>query len=322
MILLEPGNRILAETVSAQILGGDEKKESSKEKDKDKDKDKGDKREPIDVRLCDFDDVSYRVVIDAKSKNILTVSMALPAFREIKDFGAQDAVTKAFGDKAISAIENFDVSIQVNLDTEDKKEETIKKISLIKPTVIGGVFRHFYTKLQKGEAPAAPFKFNLRGDTTVYFIPDKDRVVTVFGLDFKDKVDKAVAKVFMNEFVDSRKTIGFAPPVSWGVTPPSELKTFGITEPIPGCLGFISFAILKEHVAKEDTLGRVVDILQGFRNYIQYHIKCSKSYFHSRMRARARDLLKVLNRAKQVDPDGDNTKGKKTITGRTFTRAA
>jgi len=306
MILLEPGNRILAETISAQILGtGDAKADA--------------KREPIDVRLCDFDDVSYRVVVDAKSKNLLTVSMGLPAFREIKDFGGQEAVTKTFGDKAISPADNFDVSIQVNLDTEDKKEEIIKKITLIKSTVIGGVFRHFYTKLQKGET-AAPFKFNLRGDTTIYFIPDKDRVVTVFGLDFKEKVDRAVAKVFMNEFVDARKTIGFAPPIAWGVAPPSELKAFGINEPIPGTLGFLSFAILKDHVAKDDVLTRIIDVLQGFRNYVQYHIKCSKSYFHSRMRARAKELLKVLNRAKQVDPDGE--KVRRTITGRTFTRAA
>jgi len=190
----------------------------------------------------------------------------------------------------------------------------------MKSTALGGVFRHFYSKLSKGEAPDKPFKFNLRGDTTIYFVPDKDRVVTVFGLDFKEKVDRAVAKVFMQEFVDSRKTIGFAPPIAWGVTPPSELKAFGITEPVPNILGFISFAILKEHVAKDETLTRVIDVLQGFRNYLQYHIKCSKSFFHSRMRGRCRELLKVLNRAKQIDPDGEKTK--KTITGRTFTRAA
>jgi len=190
----------------------------------------------------------------------------------------------------------------------------------MKATVIGGVFRHFYTKLSKGEAPDKPFKFDLRGDTRIFFVPDKDRVVTVFQLDFKDKVDKAVAKVFMQEFVDSRKSLGFAPPCTWGITPPSELKSFGITEPQPGYLGFISFAILKDHVAKEETLTRVIEVLQGFRNYLQYHIKCSKSYFHSRMRSRCRELLKVLNRAKQVDPDGE--KSKKTITGRTFTRAA
>lgn len=307
MILLEPGNRILTETVSAQILGSGDAKADAK-------------REPIDVRLCDFDDVSYRVVIDAKAKNLLTVSMALPAYGEIKDYGAADAVAKTFGDKSITPLDNFNITIQVNLETEDKKDEIIKKINLMKATVIGGVFRHFYAKLSKGEAPEKPFKFDLRGDTRIFFVPDKDRVVTVFALDFKDKVDRAVAKVFMQEFVDSRKSLGFAPPCTWGITPPSELKAFGITEPQPGYLGFISFAILKDHVSKEETLTRVTEVLQGFRNYLQYHIKCSKSYFHSRMRARCRELLKVLNRAKQVDPDGE--KSKKTITGRTFTRAA
>jgi len=191
----------------------------------------------------------------------------------------------------------------------------------MKQTVIGGVFRHFYLKLKAGEAPAAPFKFDLRKDTTIYFVPDKDRVVTIFGLDFHEKVDKAVAKVFMQEFSDARKGLGFAPPVQWATAPtqpPAELKVFGITENNTGNLGFISFAILKDHVTKEEVLHRIVDILQSFRNYIQYHIKCSKSYFHSRMRARARELLKVLNRAKQYDPEANTQK--KNIFGKTFTR--
>lgn len=35
-----------------------------------------------------------------------------------------------------------------------------------------------------------------------------------------------------------------------------------------------------------------------FRDYLHYHIKCSKVYVHSRMRAKAGELLKVLNRAR------------------------
>jgi len=193
----------------------------------------------------------------------------------------------------------------------------VKKLTLIKPTVLGGVFKYFYTKLQKNETPA-PFKFDLRRDTTVYFIPDKDRVVTVFGLDFTEKVDKAVARIFMQEFADARKTINFAPPVSWSVPPPAELKAFGIKDPM-GNLGFFSLAILKDHVGKDDLINKIVDVLQSFRTYLQYHIKCSKSYFHSRMRARTKELLKVLNRAKQADPDQSGAK--RTITGKTFTRA-
>jgi len=246
----------------------------------------------------------------------LQVTLNLPCYSTIKDHGAEEAAKAAFGDRLVSG--DGDLTVQVDLDKEDKKDDVIKKLSLFKPIVLGGVFKHYYTKLAKGEAPAAPFKFDLRRDTTVYFIPDKDRVVTVFGLDFTEKVDKAVARIFMQEFADARKTLNFAPPASWSVPPPSELKAFGIKDPT-GNLGFFSLAILKDHVVKEDVVTKVVDALQSFRTYLQYHIKCSKSYFHSRMRAKAKELLKVLNRAKQVDPEA--TGAKKTITGKTFTRA-
>jgi len=260
MILLEPGNRILGETVAAQINGGADSK-----------------REPIDVRLCDFDDASYRVIIDGKTKNLLQVNLSLPCYSTIKDHGAEEAAKAAFGERLVTATDG-DLTVQVDLDKEEKKEEVIKKLTLFKQIVVGGVFRQYYTKLAKGEAAAAPFKFDLRRDTTVYFIPDKDRVVTVFGLDFTEKVDKAVARIFMQEFADARKTLNFAPPVQWSVPPPSELKAFGIKDPT-GNLGFFSLAILKDHVIKEDVVTKVVDALQSFRTYLQYHIKCSKSYF-------------------------------------------
>lgn len=40
---------------------------------------------------------------------------------------------------------------------------------------------------------------------------------------------------------------------------------------------------------KEDT----IDLIHTFRNYLHYHIKCSKAYLHQRMRARTAGLLKV-----------------------------
>lgn len=51
---------------------------------------------------------------------------------------------------------------------------------------------------------------------------------------------------------------------------------------------------------------------------MQYHMKCSKQYFHARMRSRVSSLLKVLNRAKVENPD--EQKQKKTISGKTFLR--
>ena len=99
-------------------------------------------------------------------------------------------------------------------------------------------------------------------------------------------------KVFMQEFVDAKKKLGAAPPMSWGVNPPSELASFGVTEN-NGSLGFLSFAILPLHVKTPEKQEKCIRTLTTFRNYIQYHIKCSKTHFHSKMRFRATELLKV-----------------------------
>jgi len=54
----------------------------------------------------------------------------------------------------------------------------------------------------------------------------------------------------------------------------------------------MSFAILKSHLekGKQDV---VIAVLQTFRTYLQYHIKMAKSHFHSKMRKRVVELIKV-----------------------------
>ena len=58
-----------------------------------------------------------------------------------------------------------------------------------------------------------------------------------------------------------------------------------------------------------------ITMLTGFRNYLHYHIKASKTYLHMRMRKKVVGWLKVLNRAV---PEVE--KEKKTAAGKTFTR--
>lgn len=82
---------------------------------------------------------------------------------------------------------------------------------------------------------------------------------------------------------------------------------------VPLCL--CHAAVLPGHVNGEQ-LSKTIRTLQTFRNYIQYHMKCAKSYFHSRMRAKCVDLLKVLNRSKMDQGE----KKKKTMSGKTFQR--
>jgi len=184
----------------------------------------------------------------------------------------------------------------------------------MKLIAIGGVFDRYFSALLAGRALTDNFTFKLRHDTTLFLLPRADRVTVIFEIDFADKVDQALAKVFMQEFVDCRKRVGAAPPCTFSVNAPLELKEFGITE-ASRMLGFFAFAIMKGHLER-NLKEKVTMVLQTFRNYVQYHLKCSKAYFHSRMRARAAGLIKVLNRAKQ---DVDETKKeKKNFQGKTF----
>lgn len=300
MILLEPGNRVLTETVSALFKISDPTA----------------KRDPIDVRLCDFDEVQYRVTVDPNARNIMTVSISLPCWNEIKDMGGIELLNTTYAGLSTDAVSGYDVTLKFDFENlPAPADELIKKVNYLKANLLGSVFQRFLSNLLKGGAAAEPFKFSMRPDTHIYFFPGADRVTTIFSLDFTERVDRAVAKVFLQEFEDTRRHLGAAPPCAFTVNPPLEMKHFGITEPQGNQLGYLSFALLKNHV-DNNKLDRAVMTLQTFRNYLQYHIKCSKTFFHARMRARVVSLLKLLNRAKQEQED----QPKRLLSGKYFVR--
>lgn len=51
------------------------------------------------------------------------------------------------------------------------------------------------------------------------------------------------------------------------------------------------------HISRA-TRDNTINLISMLRNYLHYHLKCSKAYMHQRMRAKTNDFLKVLNRAK------------------------
>jgi len=294
MILLEPGNRILEQSIQSQI--------------------EATKREAIDIRLHDFDDVSYRLVVDKNNTDLMKLSINIPPFQQFKDKGGQAAVDKYYGEFKGPAEVGFDITLHIKFADIKDVAATVTKLSLVKSKITGGVFDYFFSALM-ADQKVDKFKFDLRPDTTIFMCPRSDRVTVVFEVNFQVKMDQVIAQVMLKEFVQSRKNIGRAPPCTWEANPPEELKEFGITTN-KGCLGYMSFAILKSHLEK-DKKDVVIAVLQTFRTYLQYHIKMAKSHFHSKMRKRVVELIKVLNRAKVPDLK----KEKKTAAGKTFKRA-
>jgi actin related protein 2/3 complex subunit 2 len=100
--------------------------------------------------------------------------------------------------------------------------------------------------------------------------------------------------------VDARRqpTIQNAPQVLYSNRePPLEIRH------LPGLknsedVGYITFVLFPRHFANETTAATTISHIQLVRDYLHYHIKCSKAYMHSRMRHRVTEFQKVLNRAK------------------------
>jgi len=122
---------------------------------------------------------------------------------------------------------------------------------------------------------------------------------------------------FLQEFVDCRRTMSNAPSVLYqrddreSSGAPPELK--GVEGVYEGAdQGFVSFVLFKNHLAK-DRRDKTIDTITLFRNYLHYHIKCSKAYMHTRMRLRVESLLQVLNRAKTKKANKATTASGKTF---------
>lgn len=105
---------------------------------------------------------------------------------------------------------------------------------------------------------------------------------------------------YFQEFVDARRlpTIQNAPQVLYtNRDPPLELRG------VPGLkssedVGYVTFVLFPQHFRNPDVASSTISHIQLFRDYLHYHIKCSKAYMHSRMRHRVSEFQKVLNRAK------------------------
>ena len=46
-------------------------------------------------------------------------------------------------------------------------------------------------------------------------------------------------------------------------------------------VGYITFVLFPRHTGK-DTRDNTIDLIHLFRDYLHYHLKCSKAYIHSR----------------------------------------
>jgi len=284
MILLEVNNRIVEETLTVKI----------------KNAQSGQKPESVLVTVADFDGVLYRISNPKDDRTKVNVSISLKFYKELQVHGADSVLKREYGDLLVAADDGFDVTVQLDLSNiPENWEEIVKKCGLLKRNCFAAVFEKYFEFQEKEEVGQEKAVIHYRDDETMYVEAKADRVTVIFSTIFKDASDIILSEVFMREFKEGRKATHTAPTVLFNnKEPPEDLKD---TDARTGeGVGYITFVLFPRHT-KADTRDNTIDLIHLFRDYLHYHLKCSKAYIHSRMRAKTSDFLKVLNRAKIED---------------------
>ncbi|XP_077978301.1 actin-related protein 2/3 complex subunit 2-like [Glandiceps talaboti] len=297
MIILEINNRIIEETLTLKFNNA------------------GNKPDSIDITIADFDGVLYHISNPDGDKNKVMISISLKFYKDLQKHGADELLKREYGSYMTSPESGFDVSLLYDLENvPSNKEEVIKKAGLLKRNCFASVFEKYFEFQEKEESSKETAVIHYREDETMYVEAEPDRVTVIFSTVFKDDDDVIIGKVFMQEFKEGRRASQTAPQVLFShKEPPRELQ--GTDAATGDNIGYITFVLENRHTNRK-ARDNTIDHIHIFRDYLHYHIKCSKAYIHSRMRAKAADFVKVLNRARP-DPQ---VKEKKTITGKTFVR--
>lgn len=300
MIQLDAKSAILHEQLKPRILEG--------------------KREACDITFADFDDVKFRILCTSECPNIVKVNMFMRCAKELMGMGTKDLLGKLFPGQEATPDQDYNVAIEFDCDRLTDPEAFLERISLLKRHVMSGPMSRAFTALVAKKSEGMPVcRVDYRKGESMFVCPSATKVVVIFLVDFPDTTDKALAKVFLQEFMEAKRVVTNAPPVSYfPKEPPAELASIVASLKIsPDAVGFISFALEERHVQGE-RLENSMTLLSGFRNYLHYHIKCSKTYLHMRMRKRVAGWLQVLNRAV---PERLGDREKKTADGKTFKRS-
>ncbi|TRM65323.1 Arp2/3 complex, 34 kd subunit p34-Arc-domain-containing protein [Schizophyllum amplum] len=306
MILLEPHNTIIQTTINDKLV----------------------KPSSLDVSFVDFDGVRFHLgTPDSARKTLLQLSMSIHCWSELVQYGALDILKREYGallqDSSATSPE-YNVSLLIDLEQiptgAEERAAFIESVALLKRNAMAAPFERAFAEQKEFEASGASGQFmqiHYRDEEAIYIQASPDRVTVIFSTIFKDETDRVYGKVFLQEFVDARRlpTIQTAPQVLYtNREPPLEVRHLPLPPPSED-IGYVTFVLFPRHFTNPTVAAGTISHIQLFRDYLHYHIKCSKAYMHSRMRFRVAEFQKVLNRAKMEKTE---TAEKRTVTGRTM----
>ncbi|CAH8620722.1 unnamed protein product [Schistosoma margrebowiei] len=259
------------------------------------------KFEKFNQTLADFDGAIYHLRSVPNDRSKILVSITLNFFQELQEHGANEVLRREYGQYLLNKPEDG-CSVTLLYDLEHLPEDyalIAQKAALLKRNCFAAVFEKFFEfHASMGEDAVGCKKavIHYRPDETLYINALADRVTVIFSTVFKESDDLIIAKVFLQELTEVRRRFDRAPQVLYSQSvPPSELV--GTDAAVGDNVAYITFVLFPRHLTPQAS-SRTINLIHILRNYLHYHIKCSKGYIHRRMHAKTFEFIKILNRAR------------------------
>lgn len=303
MILLEAHNVIIQSTLAEKII----------------------KPSSLDVQFVDYDGVRFHLSTPER-KTLLLLSMNIRCWLELTRYGVNEVLNREYGALVRAEAEpEYNVSLEIDLDQVppegDARDSFIMSVALFKRNALAAPFERAFKAQKASEALGVTqgdlMQISYRDEEAMYIQASQDRVTVIFSTIFREDTDRIFGKVFLQEFVDARRqpSIQNAPQVLYSSRdPPLEIRHLSGLKNSEDA-GYVTFVLFPRHFDTHTTASATISHIHLFRDYLHYHIKCSKAYMHSRMRHRVTEFQKVLNRAKTEAAITE----RKTASGRTLT---
>lgn len=136
---------------------------------------------------------------------------------------------------------------EIRIQKEKIVEKISDKFSAFKRDFIGAPMRRALKCLQTGEGqPSQACEISYRNDEKYWVIPSKTEVTVSFSLQFDNPTDKALARIFLLEFVDSKRHVQNPPSILYydNKFPEAVVAKFPEAAKIQYSNGVISFSKL------------------------------------------------------------------------------
>jgi len=271
--------------------------------------------------MSDYDRVRFCLV---KIPGALSISFSCPFYQEIFSIAGDHLLKTKYPDfQVLPSLPGYDLTLMLPLDklppipakSKDESKEDYHKaqkgfndkmavyaeaIAQFRRNFFASPWEKAFAAMNAGKI-AEKMEYSQHDLERIWIIPGETQITTFYGLTFKETTDQCLVKLILNELEEAKRHVQNSPAVQKyveGSIPDILKKEFPTSKAanLSYTNGYVSITLFKQHISP--TFEKAATMLQGFREYLHFHICASKTYLHGRLRKRLSKMLKDLTQAK------------------------